>query len=259
MMSFLDGFSDRRRISMRLGVLSVAIVALALLVGCGSAAHSGTPEETQPSEQREAVTTAPANVEEAEPEPGGPVAYVGTITGTDGEGAVFRDSYRIGPFFYNQKATPPESVLSACNATTPSIIASSVFARGELSVSYVRGILPLQVGIPPEGIVAGEQFGGVTAYQFNGEWVCRQASIPLAIEFQPGETQTFPIWVLAEFARSNAQPRVGPSTFDNWYFNYIGSPLNGSRTPLRVTGPGTAQCYNWQQLQVYGRSGNCKQ
>src|SRR5260221_1251168 len=196
---------------------------------------------------------------EAPPEKiGGSLSYVGTITGS-GEGTAFSDNYRLGPLLYSKEGTPPEAVLNACNLNNPTLIARSVCARGQLTITYQEGSLPTAIGINSwEEVVQGKLYG-VVAFRVNGEWQCRNEE-GLTLEFQPGGSQTLPIWVIAVQVLSNAQPRVPASVLNTWYFNFVGQPL-GNQGSLTIHGPGAGWCEEEfseeERLLLYNRSGSC--
>jgi hypothetical protein len=239
-------------------ILGLGVVLAMLTVGCGSETNSPSQSEVQSSEETEVASTPPST-EESQPEVGGPLSYVGTITGS-GEGTTFSDVYSLGPLLYSKEGTPPEAVLNACHFNNSTTIASSVFARGQLIIKYEEGSLPTEVGITSwENIVKGN-LAAVVAFRADGEWQCRGIEEEFFLEFQPGESQTLPIWLTGYERLSNAQPRVPASVLNTWYFNYIGQPL-GNQGRLTIHGPGAGWCeeeFNEEErLLLYNRSGSC--
>lgn len=194
----------------------------------------------------------------AEEEPGGPVADVGTISVSDGEGTAFRNHFKIGPLIYPDEGMPPDEVLEACNLQYQGILEKSVFARGEISVSYTEGSFPEYLGIDAEGIVQGTGAAAdVVAYQRNGEWLCRQEELAsTSYEIQPGETWTMPIWYIAEDILNNAQPRVSPEVKNGWQFKFIGPAMAGT---WKYSGAGAGECAGYDELYLYNRSGTCEE
>lgn len=190
-----------------------------------------------------------------EEEPGGPLGDVGTIANHE-KGMTFRDHFKIGPLLYPDEGTPPEEVLEACNLQYQGVIEKSVFARGEMSVSYAEGSFPEFLGIDAEGIVQGTDTAiDVVAYQMNGEWLCRQEELASTrYEIQPGETWNMPIWYIAEDILNNAQPRVPLEVLNGWHFQFVGPLMSGTRT---YSGPGVGECYGYDELYLYNRSGSC--
>src|SRR5262245_55501981 len=101
--------------SWAMGVIA-GLVGLALTSCGGSSQSSSVTESTVPPP---GVSPSP---EEANPPADEPLAYVGAITGTDGEGTTFGDRYRIGPLLDSSEETPPEAVLNACNANYSAVL-----------------------------------------------------------------------------------------------------------------------------------------
>lgn len=246
-------------------ILGLGVTTLMFAVGCGSASHSPPPSEPQSSAETEATSTPPS-MAESESEPGGPLADVGTITRSDEEGTTFSDHYRVGPILYSKEGTPPEEVLEACNVNYPTLTARSVFARGQVTITYQEGTLPTEVslGTVGEAVVQDVDNGeaesggpvGPVAFRAGGEWLCQTS---FSLEFQPGESQTLPFWIIARIL-SNSQPRVPASTLNAWYFNFI-DPYYVNHSVI-IHGPGTGWCTEgpWgkeQRLFLYNRSGSC--
>jgi hypothetical protein len=75
---------------------------------------------------------------------------VGTIAISDHKGTAFVDHYKIGRLIHPDEGMPPEEVLSVCNLTYQSVLEKSVFAPGEISVSYTEGSFPELMGIDAE-------------------------------------------------------------------------------------------------------------
>ena len=223
------------------------------------------PRQPQSSAETEATSTPPSMAESGS-EPGGPLADVGTITRSDEEGTTFSDHYRVGPIIYSKEGTPPEEVLEACNVNYPTLTARSVFASGQVTITYQEGTLPTEVslGTVGEAVVQDVDNGeaesggpvGPVAFRAGGEWLCQTS---FSLEFQPGESQTLPFWIIARIL-SNSQPRVPASTLNAWYFNFI-DPYYVNHSVI-IHGPGTGWCTEgpWgkeQRLFLYNRSGGC--
>jgi hypothetical protein len=251
---------------MRCWLILFGLATAMLVVGCGSS--SPPLNEFRASTETEETSAPPPSTEESQSGPGGPLADVGTITESDGEGTTFSDRYRVGPLMYSEEVTPPEEVLEACNLNYPTELATSVFAHGEVTLTYQEGTLPTEVSLGSvTGPVVQEVYNGevesgnlnnLTAFRISGEWSCTSTS--LGIEFQQGESQTLPFWVIVPRVLSNAQPRIPASVFNTWYFEAIG-PYLGSRT-VKTSGPGAALCegaYGVEEhlLFLYNRSGSC--
>lgn len=260
---FSVGGANQSALMRRWLVFGLGLPIVMLAVGCGSSSQSPSPSEPQSRAETEAMSAPPSTEEsESESEPGGPLANVGTITESDGEGTTFSDRYRVGPLTYSNESTPPEEVLEACNRNYPNELATSVFARGEVTLTYQEGTLPTEVNIGGEvqevynGAPESGQLDNAVAVQVDGQWLCTTA-----IEFQQGESQTLPIWVIVSRVLSNAQPRVPASVFNTWYFEFIGPPFPPDRS-VKTSGPGAGLCkeaYGVEEhlLFLYNRSGSC--
>lgn len=244
-----------RKMSIILGLIAALLIA-----GCGSGSQ---PSAVSPSQEPKVSTEAEETTyqpeqseEESQSEPGGPLADLGTITGSDGEGTTFRDDYSVGPLLYSKEGSPPEEVLAACSLTDSSVIARSVFARGQVTIAYQQGTLPTEVVLGSSTPVVGGLYTFV-AFHSAGKWWCTQSE-GFALHFQPRESQTFPIWIIAPQALSNAQPRVPTSTLNTWYFNLIAPTTLRN---VKVHGPGAGLCDeasgNVERLLLYNRSGSC--
>ena len=98
-----------------------------------------------------------------------PLANVGTLTASDGEGTSFAESFRLGPLLYSSEGTPPSVVLDACGANYSTTIDQAVYSRGEVAISYREGGLATTVPIVPNETVNGDGYLGVTAFQVDGD------------------------------------------------------------------------------------------
>ncbi len=193
--------------------------------------------------------------EEVSPEStGGPIEKVGTITITDHEGTTFRDTYEVGPWFISEELVPPQEVLEACNTRTQAAIAKGVFVRGIITVDYAEGSYPEFIGLDPEGTIMGNGLStAAMAFQRDGEWLCRQEEIP-QWEIQAHETQTFPIWLIVEYAESNNNPTLVPEGLLGWHFKPVAPTELLLRGDQIVKGPGAADCYGYHELFLYKSS-----
>jgi hypothetical protein len=264
----------------RLLITAIGPLAALMLVGCGSGTSEApttasdgcaglTGSEyavcmgaSQARQQAEASgelsdAEAPEDTEEAvEEEVGGPLAYVGTMTESDGKGTTFRNEVSLGPLLYSEEGTPPEAVLDACNLNYSSVIASSVYARGELTATYLEGRLPLTFPLSYYEYVAGEVLTR-PAIEVDGEWMCMDEN-EMYLEFQSGESQTHPFWLIMPVL-TNAHPRLSESLLDTMYIHFLGPPLYGWETWQKFQGPGRAECSeDEQRLYLFDRSGECE-
>ena len=254
-------------------IYCAAIAVGALLAGCGSSEpigqkcekfHAGPAYlacinreisgEPQPSSSSSVQTTAsPPSTEE----PGGPLSYVGTITGS-GNGTTVSNRYSLGPPLYSKEGTPPEEALRACLVSGQAAIDSSVFARGQLTLTYEKGSLPLKITAGAEYVRSEGSLAALTALQIEGHWHCTAEELDnISLELQPGERQTFPFWIVFEGVLNNAHPRLPGTAFTGVYFGFMG----GLYGKMEVQGPGRGKCpgaygEEWQLL-IYNRSGRC--
>ncbi|MBS1883589.1 MAG: hypothetical protein JSS97_11615 [Actinobacteria bacterium] len=243
-------------------LLGAVMAAAVLVVGCGSGASTATdsqahvaPPHNAPVERTVTETPPPPPPPEAV---GGPLRNVGTITAPVAAATTFSDHFLLGPLLYSDEGTPPEAVLNACRVNSPSIIARSVFARGQVTIRYAEGSLPSPLGINFMEVVRG--VNSRVALRVNGEWLCENVE-GFFLEFEPGEAKTFPLWVIALTVLSNAEPRVSKEVLDTWHFDPIGV-YDAEESASRVYGPGTGRCENeyeneWYMLLLYNRSGHC--
>ena len=178
---------------------------------------------------------------------------VGTIAISNHKGTAFVDHYKIGRLIYPDEGMPPEEVLEACNLNYQSVLEKSVFAPGEISVSYTEGSFRELMGIDAESTIQGNGPGmEVVAYQKDGQWLCRQEELAsTSYEIQPGETWNLPIWFISEEALSNTEPRVSEETKDEWHFRFVGPNMYGT---WKYSGPGAGECGGYEELYLYNRT-----
>lgn len=234
---------------------------------CESAASSEYPacrEQRKEKETREDIQrerNSAAATEEVSQSVGGPVSFVGTITGSDGRGTTLVDRYSLGPLINGSEGAPPEVVLNACRINEPGAIASSVFARGQVTTIYQEGSLPLAVPLNSwEELAQGGDYFLIAAFRLDGEWRCNsETELGAFMELEPGESLSVPVWVVGTRVLTNAQPELPASVTNAWYFKFIAS-VNGY-SELSITGPGAAHCEEElgeeQRLMLWNRSGRC--
>lgn len=75
------------------------------------------------------------------------------------------------------------------------------------------------------------------------------------LEFQSGESQTYPFWLLMPGALTNAHPRLSESRLNTMYINFLGPPLYGWDTWEKFQGPGRVECEDEQRLYLFERLG----
>ena len=242
-------------------IFGLGLATVMLIAGCGGTSRQSEFQPSAESEISSEAEEAPYEaVEESETEEvGGPLANVGTITVLPEQGEEFTNHYRLGPLLYASDGSPPEEALAACNPAAAVPIDRSVFARGEVTVKYSQGTLPAEFdeNLGYDTVVTNGDGEGLLAIRVDGEWQCRTS---FYLEFQPGESQTFPIWVIIQGVLTNSRPRVPASVFNTWYFGPV-TPYNVS-LGLVIRGPGAGWCEEeWEgkveRLFLYNRSGRC--
>jgi hypothetical protein len=234
----------------------VAIGVVAAFAGCGSSqttvttvshASPGLPTTTGASASS-AATPAP-------PEPGGPLHEVGTMTETDGKGTAVHLQYTLGPLGYSPAGTPSTAVLEACHENYTSTIPQMGYSRGQMTVSYTEGSLPAEIALGANGAVLGistaSKWSGSVAYDVEGQWKCpANEEAGTSVTFQPGETKTFPMWVLSG-GLSNAQPRFSPAVMNGWEFT--GVTVGTNPMEVTTTGPNAGRCESRDVLMLYAK------
>jgi hypothetical protein len=227
---------------------------------CETAASSEHPFCRKQDKQRE-YEAGSEPTEAVSQTVGGPVSFVGEITGPDGRGTTLADRFSLGPLVYGSEGTPPEVVLNACQINDPGTIAASVFARGQVTASYQEGTLPLSMPLNSwEELAQGGAYFLTTAFRLDGQWRCNsETGLGDFTELQPGESLTVPIWVVGSRVLTNAQPELPASVTDGWYFKFVAS-VNGYSS-LSISGPGAAACEEElgedRRLMLWNRSGTC--
>lgn len=245
------------------------VLAVAALAGCGGGQEAGSRcehlhagpaylacmnGEPYPAHHQ----TGTAHTASAPPQGvGGPLTFVGTLTGS-GHGTTFVDRYSAGPLLYGKDEAPPGALLSACDYTRPQQIDSSVFIRGLLKVTYREGSLPMTIPTATEVLGGAETEATGLALRFDGAWQCSEL-VGTGFEFQPGETQTFPFWLILPGVLTNEQPQMPKEDINSWYLGFFGQQLGLQE--VAVAGPGKAWCEEgyikeWRLL-LYNRSGHC--
>jgi hypothetical protein len=250
----------------------VLVGVLGALTGCGSThtASSPTVVTIPPSSPPQASTVASTPTQtattSAPPEAGGQPT-LGAITATNGHGTAIKQEYRLGPPLYGNTSPPPAEALEACNANSPELVASSVFASGEDTVRYTEGSLPIQVHIDPVDVasaaVRGETAATRVPFSINGRWQCDSSSQEMTVTLQPGQNTTYPIWVIIENAMSNQHPHVGASELHEWEFTGGGiHPETDFLETRHSTGPNATGCQGQGGVLLFakgtGDSAQCK-
>ena len=238
-----------------LGMVRLAVVALSVAVilgGCGSAQ---TTVGTSPPASPGVVATTHAAATPAPSEPGGPLHEVGTMTETDDKGTAVHLQYQLGPLGYSPAVVAPTAVLEACHEDYATTIAQTAYSRGQMSVSYTEGSLPTEIALGADGAISGTstatKWSGSVAYDVEGQWKCpANEEAGTSVTFQPGETKTFPLWVLSS-GLSNAQPKFTSTVIDGWEFT--GVTIGDSPMEVTTSGPNAGKCENKDVLMLYAK------
>jgi hypothetical protein len=229
----------------------VATIAAVVLGGCGNERVAvGTSPPASPGVATTHAVATPAPIE-----PGGPLHEVGTMTETDGKGTAVHLQYQLGALGYSPAVVAPPAVLETCHEDYSTTIAQMGYSRGQLSVSYTEGSLPTEVALGANGAVSGTstatKWSGSVAYDVEGEWKCpANEEAGTSVTFQPGETKTFPLWVLSA-GLDNAQPRFTPTVIDGWEFT--GVTIGNSPLEVTASGPNAGRCDNKDVLMLYAK------
>jgi hypothetical protein len=200
-------------------------------------------------------TTSTAAAPSPTAEPGGSLRYVGTISQSNSEGTGISSKYSLGHLVY---VPPPTPVLEACNAASAETTAQTAYARGQVVVSYTHGSLAQDIELVPGEVVISTSkdapWQGTVAFDVAGQWRCDGTGEEsgINVSFQPGETKTFPFWVLAQVL-SNASPHVNPAVAEAWKFNASGITIGTSRPTVTTSGPHAGSCENEDVLMLYAR------
>ncbi len=202
-----------------------------------------------------AASKATSSTAAAPAEPGGPLSYVGTISQSNSEGTGVSSKYSLGHLIY---VPPPTPVLEACKAASAETTVQTAYARGQVVVSYTHGSLAQDMELVPGEVVATTSkdapWHGIVAFDDEGQWKCDSTGeeSDINVTFQPGETKTFPFWVLAQVL-SNASPHVNPAVAEAWKFNASGITIGTSRPTVTSSGPHAGSCENEDVLMLYAR------
>ncbi|MBS1862357.1 MAG: hypothetical protein JSS68_11680 [Actinobacteria bacterium] len=226
---------------------SMTPVELQACIGEEAASSEATSTAEDPEAREEAAVEAAA----------GPLSYVGTITYSDNEGTSFGERFKVSRLHKSSDLTPPEAALAACDDNYPAGIASSVFARGEATISYEEGSLPYEFDVFASGL------GSLITFKVGGAWEC--SGTGGVVTFQPGETLSFPFWIVASQMISNAKPGIDWREVDSWAVSGANGGVGvGSGLGVKqMRGPGAVSCkelssqgiegITFYQLLLYGR------
>jgi hypothetical protein len=235
------------------------------LAACGGAAAPSKPPDpfhplttsTTSSTDNTSPSTNPQGVSS------GNYTNIGTETvsldpGSGGGQAVL--SYSIGSPVV--AANPPKAaaqVFSACDMQTATLTGQSVFVPGSLTITFQGGPYASQVhvnggdigSLANESLVGGANLAdGVLAeaVAVNGQWSCGDSTGGLVngssgfeATISPGQSVTYPIWVIAENALNNGTPTFSQTANPDWAFT--GNTVTGGLPDaISASGPHAFVC-----------------
>lgn len=210
---------------------------LFLIVGCGSTPASGSGP----------ATSSPASAPAPSSPPSSQLKLAGTITET-ANAATIALTDQVGPIQYTP---PPAAVLSACNIVDPASISEIASSPGEVRIAYVQGSLVQPIIIQTDGLISGDNWQGVVAFEIAGQWQCQSDNGPITLDAPAHSIGTYPIWIMSQVL-SNSQPKVTTAEANAWQFPYLGITMAGALLPnVTTSGPDAASCGGMDVLMVY--------
>lgn len=207
---------DVRSRAARVVVTVVAMIAcLIAIAGCGGSSDSASLSSHD--------------------EPGGLLKNVGTLKISGSDGRTIAVNFQLGPLLYSDEGTPPQAVLKACGASAAEALRKTVFSKGKMTVTFLKGPSITDYRLAPTEMVTGSGWNGVTAIQVGKNWLCQETNETLLKRKQP---QTYRFWVLSQVL-SNGEQQVPKPQLDSWHFGEF-PVLPGSA--FHATGPGASAC-----------------
>jgi hypothetical protein len=238
----------------RLGGLAHALLALivaSVLTGCGSSGPSSSTGSSSAaqvtSEQEEPTTSTPSS--ETTSATSATLPEVGTYT-VVAKNTKFVSEIRLGSLQDGQAGAPPSEVLSACPGASESA-GNAAFAKGEMIATYAEGSVPFQVSLNGKGSMAGVGTSNLALHTSAG-WTCSGEEIA-QLTFQPGQSATFPFWIINGEALTNARPHLSQSELNRVALNLkpFGTWEHEQSTSITVSGPQAVTCEGEQGEQRY--------
>lgn len=168
-------------------------------------------------------------------ESGGPLANVGTLKISGSDGRTIAVNFQLGPLLYSDEGTPPQAVLKACGASSAEALRRTVYSKGKMTVTLVKGPSITDYPLSPPELVTGDAWNGETAIQAGKGWLCQETAETLLKKQQP---QTYRFWVLSQVL-SGGEQRVPKSELNTWRFGEF--PVLPDSV-FHVTGPGASVC-----------------
>lgn len=191
------------------------MVCLIAIAGCGSSSDSVS--------------------QSSQGESGGPLKNVGTLKISGSDGRTIAVNFQLGPLLYSDEGAPPVAVLKACGASSAEALRRTVFSKGKMTVTFVKGPSITDYRLSPSEIVTGDGWKGETAIQVGKSWFCQESNETLLKRKQP---QTYQFWVLSQVL-SGGERQVPKSELDTWHFGEF--PVLPDSV-FHATGPGASVC-----------------
>lgn len=235
----------------RLAALTLlALIVALVLVGCGSSGPtSSTASSAQPVANASTDQTGSPSSSQTTPATAATLPGIGTYT-VVAKNTKFVSEIRLGSLQYGQAGAPPSEVLSACPGASESA-GNAAFAQGEMIATYAEGSVPFQVSLNGKGSMAGVGSSNLALHTSSG-WTCSGEEIA-QLTFQPGQTATFPFWIINGEALTNARPRLSPAELNRVSLNLkpFGAWEHEQPTSITVSGPQAVTCGSEQGEQRY--------
>jgi hypothetical protein len=198
-------------------------------------------------EQNEPTTSTPSS--ETTPATSATLPEIGTYT-VASKNTKFVSEIRLGSLQYGQAGAPPSEVLSACPGASESV-GNAAFAQGEMIATYSEGSVAFQVSLNGKGSMAGVGSSNLALHTSSG-WTCSGEEIT-QLTFQPGQSATFPFWIINGEALTNARPRLSQAELNRVALNLkpFGAWEHEQPTSITVSGPQAVTCESEQGEQRY--------
>ncbi|HTW43107.1 MAG TPA: hypothetical protein VMD79_12400 [Solirubrobacteraceae bacterium] len=236
---------------MQFSVRHIVSAALAIvLAGCGASTSpdlSNQPTTRQAASASVAKTTTQAEVSL-------PMSYIATTTAT-APNTVVSVKYELSALRIGRSANPPQSLLEACGIEAGEVDAV-VFAKGQLSVHYVRG--SYQVTLQDDLKVSNADSEGKVAYQNGASWLCvnsgQEEEQPPGWNLQPGQVVSDPVWVMP-ITLSNTHPHLTEEDEDQMIlrdYPQIPEAAEGALTEA-MSGPRVYDCGGEHLILPWGK------
>ncbi|MGI8667497.1 MAG: hypothetical protein ACR2N4_15970 [Jatrophihabitans sp.] len=163
------------------------------------------------------------------------------------DGVTITDDWSVGPITYGNQSGAPAAVLSACNITDPSQVASIAAIPVHLVVTF-HGTVTTSVLIPPNaGLQIGLQpqanggaYAAFTDTSGVTNWDCSDQT--QSYSMYDGGHADLTIWLIVPGTVTNANPRPGDTTFRTWSFGEPTSIIGAGNDTVGVSGALAMSC-----------------